>query len=110
EDARDSVAAAFVLAEDLAEKAPEGGERIAHAVAELDAVLIEGVEDAEFTQGLGEGQSLVACETGADLLQVGGHGSLECRGVMFDRWGGAAGSTDCLRGGPAAARLTEVDR
>ena len=54
-DARDGVAAAVVLAENLAEETPDGGDGTEQAVAVLDAVLIEGVEDAEFAQGVGEG-------------------------------------------------------
>ena len=53
-------AATVVLAEDLAEEAPDGGDGSEHSVAILDAVLIESVEDAEFAQGVGERQSLVA--------------------------------------------------
>ena len=66
------VAATVVLAEDLAEKAPDGGDGTEHSVAILDAMLIESVEDAVFAQGVGERQSLVAHEASADLLQ-GGH-------------------------------------
>jgi hypothetical protein len=32
-------------------------------------VLLEGVEDAAFAQGVGEGQALVARKARADLLQ-----------------------------------------
>ena len=72
DDPRHGVTAAVVLAEDLAEEAPDGGDRAEHSVAILDAVLVEGVEDAGFGQGVGERQSLVAREASADLLQ-GGH-------------------------------------
>jgi hypothetical protein len=64
-----------VLAEDLAGEVPDGGDRVEHPVAVLDAVLVEGVEDAAFAQGVGKGQSLVARKASADLLQ-GGHGWL----------------------------------
>jgi len=77
EDARDSVAAAVVVAEDLAEEAPDGGDGVEDAVAEGDAVLLERVENAVPAQGVGEGQALVAREASANLLQ-GGHGNLEC--------------------------------
>ena len=70
DDARDGVAAAVVVAEDLAEEAPDGGDRAEQAVAVLDAVLVEDVEDAGLGQGVGEGQPLVAREAGADLLQL----------------------------------------
>ena len=72
DDAGDGITAAVVLAEDLAEEAPDGGDGAEHSVAELDAVLVEGVEDAGLGQGVGEGESLVAREASADLLQ-GGH-------------------------------------
>src|SRR5262249_5769142 len=55
EDTGDGVAAAVVFAEDLAEETPDGGDGTEQAVAVLDAVLMEGVEDATFAQGLGEG-------------------------------------------------------
>ncbi len=72
EDARDSVAAAVVVAEGLAEEAPDGGARVEQPVAEADAVLVEGGEDAGPAQGDGEGQALVAREASTDLLE-GGH-------------------------------------
>src|SRR5207248_8794035 len=72
DDSGHGITAAVVLAQDLAEEAPDGGDGTEHSVAILDAVLIESVEDAEFAQGVGEGQSLVAREASADLLQ-GGH-------------------------------------
>src|SRR5262249_14049058 len=75
EDACDGVAATVVLAEDLAEEAPDGGDGTEQAVGVLDAVLLGGVRDAAFTQGVGEGQSLVARKARADLLE-GGHGWL----------------------------------
>ena len=75
DDAGHGVAATVVVAEDLAEEAPDGGDGIEHAVAVLDAVLVEDVEDAGFGQGVGEGQSLVAREASADLLQGGHRGS-----------------------------------
>src|SRR5262249_45672491 len=68
-----------VLAEDLAEEAPDGGGGAEQPVAVPDAVLVEGVADAALAQGVAEGQSLVAREAGADLLQ-GGHEGLECLG------------------------------
>src|SRR5207244_1973379 len=71
EDARDDVAAAVVVAEDLAEEAPDGGDGGEDAVAEGNAVLAEGGEDAGLAQGVGEGQALVAREAGADLLESG---------------------------------------
>jgi hypothetical protein len=43
-----------VLAEDLAEEPPDGGDGAKQSVAELDAVVVEGVQDAEFTQGIGK--------------------------------------------------------
>ena len=81
EDARDGVAAAVVVAEDLSEEAPDGGNGAEDSVAEQNAVLVERVEDAVLAQGSGEGQALIARETVADLLE--GHHwldfkSLEC--------------------------------
>ena len=55
DDPRDGVAAAVVVAEDLAEEAPDGGDRVEQPVAILDAVRVEDVEDAELGQGVGEG-------------------------------------------------------
>src|SRR5262245_16609170 len=75
EDARDGIAATVVLAEDLAEEPPDGGDGTEQSVAVVEAVLMEGIEDAAFAQGVGEGQSLVARKAGADLVQ-GGHGWL----------------------------------
>jgi hypothetical protein len=72
DDTRDDIAAAVVLAEDLAEKAPDGSDGTEHAVAVLNGVFVERLEDAVFAQGVGEGKSLVARKTSADLLQ-GGH-------------------------------------
>jgi hypothetical protein len=75
------ITAAVVLAEDLAEEAPDRCDGAEQPVAIGNAVLVEGVEDAEFAQGVREGQSLVAREACADLLQ-GGHGeNLKCRWV-----------------------------
>jgi len=71
--ARDGVAAAVVVAEDLREEAPEGGNGAEDAVAEQNAVLVERVEDAVLAQGSGEGQALIARETVADLWE-GRHG------------------------------------
>ena len=67
----DGVAATVVVAEDLAEEAPDGGDGSEHSVSILDAMLIESVEDAQFAQGVGERQSLAAREASADLLQGG---------------------------------------
>src|SRR5262249_39563653 len=50
----------------------------------LDAVLLKGVEDTEFAQGVGERESLVAREASADLLQGGHRGSR----VSGYEWGG----------------------
>ena len=77
DDSGHGVTATVVLAEDLAEEAPDGGDGSENSVAKLDAVLIESVEDAQFAQGVSERQSLAAREASADLLQ-GGHGDLRC--------------------------------
>src|SRR5580693_5462200 len=63
------VTATLVLIEDLAEKAPDGSDGTEHSVAIIEAMLIESVEDAQFAQGVGERQSLVARKASADLLQ-----------------------------------------
>ena len=79
-NARDGVAAAVVVAEDLAEEAPDGGDGAENAVAEGDAVLLERVENAVPAQGVGEGQALVAREAVADLLEGRHELHLECLG------------------------------
>lgn len=68
------VTATVVLIEDLTEKAPDGRDGTEHSVAIIEAMLIESVEDAQFAQGVGEWQSLVAREASADLLQCGHKG------------------------------------
>src|SRR5262249_28558391 len=65
-----------------AEEAPDGGGRVEKPVAEADAVLVEGGEDAGPAQGGGEGQALVAREAGTDLLE-GSHS------VASGGWGDA---------------------
>jgi hypothetical protein len=75
DDTGDGVAAAVVVAEDLAEEPPDGRHRVEQPVAEGDAVLGERVEDAGLRQGLGEGQAEAAREAGADLLQGSHEGS-----------------------------------
>ena len=77
DDSGNGVAATVVLAEDLAEEAPDGGDGSENSVSILDAMLIESVEDAQFAQGVSERQSLAAREASADLLQ-GGHADLRC--------------------------------
>ena len=64
------VTATVVLAEDLAEKAPDGGDGTEHSVAILDAMLIESVEDAGFAQGVGERQSLVRAKRARTSFRV----------------------------------------
>ena len=71
DDARDGVAAAVVVAEHLAEEAPDGRDRTEHPVAVLDAVLVEDVQDAGFGQDIGEREALVARKAGADGIQAG---------------------------------------
>ena len=51
------------------------GGRAEQSIAIRDAVLVQGVEDAAFGQGLSEGEPLVAREACADLLQAG-HGGV----------------------------------
>src|SRR5262249_13725666 len=84
DDSGHGITAAVVLAQDLAEEAPDGGDGTEQPVAILDAVLLKGVEDTEFAQGVGERESLVAREASADLLQGGHRGSR----VSGDWWGG----------------------
>ena len=74
DDARDGVAAAVVVAEHLAEEAPEGRDRAEHPVAVLDLVFVEDFQDAGLGQDLGERQPLAAREAGANRLQTR-HGS-----------------------------------
>jgi hypothetical protein len=73
EEARDGVAAAVVVAEDLREESPEGGNGAEDAVAEQNAMLVERGEDPVLAQGSGEGQALSTREAVADLLE-GRHG------------------------------------
>ena len=56
----DGVAATVVLAEDLAEEAPEGRDRAEHAVPVLDAVSVEDFQDAGLGQDFSKRQPLVA--------------------------------------------------
>src|SRR5262249_17007409 len=70
-DARDGITTTVVVAEDLAEGTPGGGDGTEQPGAILDAVLVEGGEDAEFAQGVGKRESLVAREASADLLKSG---------------------------------------
>src|SRR5262249_2764190 len=65
--------------EDREQETPDGGDGIEQSVAIRDGVLVEGLEDAPFAQGVGEGKSLVAREASADLLQ-GGHGGSQILG------------------------------
>jgi hypothetical protein len=60
----------MVLAEDLAEEAPDRGGGTKEPIAIFDAVLVESVADAGFGQGVGEGESLVAREMCAVRLPV----------------------------------------
>jgi len=55
---------AVVVAEHLAEEAPDGRDRAEHPVAILEAVLAEGVEDAGLGQDIGERQPPAAREAG----------------------------------------------
>jgi hypothetical protein len=63
------VAAAVVIAEALGEKAPDGSDGAEHSVAILETMLIQSIEDADFAQGVGERQSLVARKASADHVQ-----------------------------------------
>ena len=80
DDPRHGVAAAVVVAEDLGEEAPDGGDRIEHPLAVPDAVPVEDVADAGFGQDLGKAEALVVCEAGAELRLRGRHGSCDVRG------------------------------
>ena len=80
DDPRHGVAAAVVLAEDLTEEAPDRGDGAEQAVAVLDAVLVERLENTAFAQGVGEGKSLVAqSERGPPLAWSSA--DLQCRSV-----------------------------
>ena len=68
DDARHGVAATVVVAEHLGEEAPDGGDRVEHPVAILDAVFVEDVQDAGFGQDVGEGKPLVAREAGRAVV------------------------------------------
>jgi hypothetical protein len=61
----------MVVAEDLREEAPDGRDGVENAVAVLDALIVEDVQDHGFGQNLGKGKPGVARETGVDRLQVG---------------------------------------
>ena len=60
DDPRHGVAATVVVAEDLGEEAPDGGDGAEHSVSILDAMLIESVEDAGSLKESANRQSLVA--------------------------------------------------
>jgi hypothetical protein len=75
----------MVLAEDLAEKAPDGRDGAEQAIAIRDAVLVESSEDAELAQSVGKGESLVAREAVVDLLQAGHGGTSSVRGCNAGR-------------------------
>src|SRR5437588_6912250 len=71
DDPGHGVAAAVVVAEHLAEEAPDGRDRAEHPVALRDAVLVEDIEDAGFGQNSGKRKPLVPRAAGADRLQAG---------------------------------------
>ena len=77
DDSGHRITATVVLAENLAEEAPDGGDRSENSVSILGAMLIESVENIPFAQGVSERQSLAVRKASADLLQ-GGHGDLRC--------------------------------
>jgi hypothetical protein len=68
DDSGHGVAAAVVVAEHLAEEAPEGRDRIENAVPILDALVVEDVEDVGFGQNIRKGKTRAARETGTDRL------------------------------------------
>src|SRR5262245_7313120 len=70
DDPRHGVAAGVIVAEDLREEAPDGGDRAEDPVAAADAVLVEGVADTGLGQDVGEREALVAREAGAELIQA----------------------------------------
>jgi hypothetical protein len=70
DDPGHGVAATVVIAEHLAEEAPDGRDRIENPVPKLDAVDVEDVEDVGFGQNIRKGKSRAACETSTDRLEV----------------------------------------
>jgi hypothetical protein len=44
----------------LAEEAPDGGDGTEQSVEILEAVLVDGIEDARLGQGIGEGETRAA--------------------------------------------------
>ena len=66
DDPSHGVAATVVVAEHLAEEAPDGRDRIENAVPILDAMIVENVEDVGFGQNIRKGKPRAARETGAD--------------------------------------------
>jgi hypothetical protein len=82
DDACDGVAAAVVVAEHLAEEAPDGRDGVEHPVAIDDVVFVEDVENAGFGQDVGERKPCVAREAVADRLQVGHEIAFPVRGLI----------------------------
>src|SRR5262245_30419416 len=76
DDPGHGVTAAVVVTEHLAEKSPDGRDRIENAVPILDAMVVENVEDVGFGQDIRKGKLRAARETSADRLEV-------CHGVTF---------------------------
>ena len=85
DDPGHGVAAAVVVAEHLAEEAPDGRDRAEHPVAILDAVFVEDVEDAGFGQDVGEREPWLR-GSGANRLQAGHGMAFSVR--RWDRSGG----------------------
>ena len=106
EDARDGVAAAVVLAEDLAEEAPDGSDRVEQPVAERTPCSLSASRMLGSAQGVGEGQSLVAREASADLLQGGQRGSQVS--WMRGRWKWHGPRATAAAPGRAESRRREV--
>jgi hypothetical protein len=70
DDSRHRVAATVVFAEDLAQKAPDGGDRTEHAVSKLDAMFVKNIPDAGLGQNVCERESLIARKAGAHRIQA----------------------------------------
>ena len=66
DDPGHGVAATVVVAEHLAEEAPDGRDRIENAVPILDAMVVENLEDVGFGQNIRKGKPGAVRKTSAD--------------------------------------------
>jgi hypothetical protein len=70
DDSRHGIAATVVLAEYLAQEAPDGRDRTEHSVPILDTMFVENVSDAGLRQDVHEREPLIARKAGAYRIQA----------------------------------------